>query len=69
MNPMCWLGEVQHDPRHLTTLRDEAPAAYRDLRVVLRAQRDLVRQRARLTPLLNFKYPDSRQRSGVPSMS
>jgi tRNA-splicing ligase RtcB len=52
------LGEVQHDPLRLEELRDEAPAAYRDLREVLRAQRELARQQARLTPLLNFKYPD-----------
>jgi tRNA-splicing ligase RtcB (3'-phosphate/5'-hydroxy nucleic acid ligase) len=54
------LGTVRHDPRHLGELRDEAPAAYRDIHEVMRAQHDLVRQSARLTPLLNFKYPDSR---------
>jgi tRNA-splicing ligase RtcB len=55
------LGAVHHDPRHLEWLRDEAPAAYRDLRQVMRAQRDLTRQHARLTPVLNFKYPDRRE--------
>lgn len=54
------LGGVQHDPRHLHELCDEAPAAYRDIRKVMQAQRDLVRQHARLTPVLNFKHPDRR---------
>lgn len=54
------LGVVKHDPRHLADLLDEAPGAYRDLREVMQAQRDLVRQHARLTPILNFKYPDRR---------
>ena len=54
------LGPVQYDAQHLRDLRDEAPAAYRDIHEVLRAQRDLVRQQARLTPVLNFKYPDRR---------
>jgi len=55
------LGEVTHDPRHLDDLLDEAPEAYRNVQEVLRAQRDLVRQRAKLTPVLNFKYPDRRE--------
>lgn len=54
------LGSVRHDPRHLAELTDEAPAAYRNIQDVMRAQRDLVRQKARLTPILNFKYPDRR---------
>jgi len=54
------LGQVKYDPRHLSELRDEAPAAYRDIREVMRAQRDLARQHARLSPVLNFKYPDRR---------
>lgn len=53
-------GEVVHDPRHMEDFLDEAPAAYRNVQEVLRAQRDLVRQQARLTPVLNFKYPDRR---------
>jgi tRNA-splicing ligase RtcB len=55
------LGPVQHDEKQLNELRDEAPAAYRDLDEVMRAQRGLVRQHARLQPLLNFKYPDRRR--------
>ena len=52
------LGPVHHDTSQIEHLRDEAPGAYRDIREVLRAQRDLARQQARLTPLLSFKYPD-----------
>jgi tRNA-splicing ligase RtcB len=54
------LGSIKYDPRHLSELQDEAPAAYRDIREVMRAQRDLIRQQARLSPVLNFKYPDPR---------
>jgi RNA-splicing ligase RtcB len=54
------LGRVHHDQRHLVALRDEAPAAYRDIRAVMQAQRDLTRQYTRLTPVLNFKYADNR---------
>jgi len=52
------LGHVHVDARNLASLRDEAPTAYRDLREVMRAQHDLTRQVACLTPLLSFKYPD-----------
>lgn len=55
------LGGVRVDPRHLESLCDEAPDAYRDIREVMQAQRDLVRQEGRLTPLLNFKHPDRRR--------
>ncbi len=54
---------VYYDERQVNELRDEAPAAYRDLREVLKAQRDLVRQEGRLTPVLSFKHPDRRERS------
>jgi len=37
--------------------RDEAPQAYRDLREVMQAQRDLVRTVAVLVPILNDKRP------------
>ena len=57
------LGAVHYDERYLQELRDEAPAAYRDIREVMRAQRELVRQRARLAPVLSFKYPDRRAAS------
>ena len=54
------LGSIHYDQRNLDSLRDEAPAAYRDIREVMRAQHDLTRQEKHLTPLLNFKYPDNR---------
>jgi tRNA-splicing ligase RtcB (3'-phosphate/5'-hydroxy nucleic acid ligase) len=56
------LGSVQYDRRHLVALRDEAPAAYRDIRKVMQAQHELTRQHTRLVPVLNFKYPDSPSR-------
>ena len=34
------IRRVYHDPRGLDSLRDEAPSAYRDIRAVMRAQRD-----------------------------
>jgi tRNA-splicing ligase RtcB (3'-phosphate/5'-hydroxy nucleic acid ligase) len=55
------LGPVHYDRRNLATLRDEAPAAYRDIREVMRAQHDLARQEIRLAPVFNFKYPDPRE--------
>lgn len=55
------LGAVKYDPRCLTELRDEAPAAYREIREVMQAQRELARQETRLAPVLNFKYPDRRR--------
>jgi tRNA-splicing ligase RtcB (3'-phosphate/5'-hydroxy nucleic acid ligase) len=54
------LGSVKHDKRQLGELCDEAPSAYRDIRKVMQAQRDLVRQHSRLSPVLNFKHPDRR---------
>ena len=43
------------DNRRLRSLRDEAPGAYKDIGRVMRAQRELVRIRRVLTPLLSFK--------------
>jgi hypothetical protein len=37
------------------------PGAYRNIREVMHAQRDLARQVEALTPLLSFKYPDPRR--------
>lgn len=48
-------GDVAFDTSLADRLRDEAPGAYRDLRPVLRAQRDLARVNRRLVPLLSFK--------------
>jgi tRNA-splicing ligase RtcB len=54
------LGSVHIDSRNLDALRDEAPGAYRDIRKVMRAQQELIRQVHCLTPVLNFKYPEPR---------
>ena len=48
-------GAVVFDRRLADRLRDEAPDSYRDLRPVLKAQRDLARTVRRLEPLLSFK--------------
>jgi tRNA-splicing ligase RtcB len=46
---------VWYDYRLSEKLRDEAPAAYKDIRAVLRAQRDLVKVTRVLRPVLNYK--------------
>ncbi len=46
---------VWYDFRHADALRDEAPAAYKDIRAVLRAQHDLVKVTRTLRPVLNYK--------------
>ena len=46
---------VWYDYRMSETLRDEAPAAYKDIKAVLRAQRDLVKVTRVLRPVLNYK--------------
>jgi tRNA-splicing ligase RtcB len=46
---------VWFDYRLSERLRDEAPAAYNDIKAVLRAQRDLVKVTRVLRPLLNYK--------------
>jgi tRNA-splicing ligase RtcB len=46
---------VWYDYRLANRLRDEAPAAYKDIRAVRRAQRDLVKVTRVLRPVLNHK--------------
>ena len=46
---------VWYDYRQTGKLRDEAPAAYKDIRVVLKAQRELVKVVLTLRPVLNYK--------------
>jgi tRNA-splicing ligase RtcB len=46
---------VWYDYRLSDRLRDEAPAAYKDIKAVLRAQRDLVKVTRVLRPILNYK--------------
>jgi tRNA-splicing ligase RtcB len=46
---------VWYDYRMTENLLDEAPSAYKDIRAVLRAQKDLVRVTRTLRPVLNYK--------------
>jgi tRNA-splicing ligase RtcB len=46
---------VWYDSRLTARLRDEAPSAYKDIRAVLRAQKELVRVTRTLRPVLNYK--------------
>jgi tRNA-splicing ligase RtcB len=46
---------VWYDCRLTGKLRDEAPSAYKDIRAVLRAQRDLVKVMRSVRPVLNYK--------------
>ena len=46
---------VWYDFRIAGQLRDEAPSAYKDIRAVLRAQKDLVKITRTLRPVLNYK--------------
>lgn len=46
---------VWYDHRRTASLLDEAPSAYKDIRAVMRAQRELVRITHELTPLLSYK--------------
>jgi tRNA-splicing ligase RtcB len=46
---------VWFDHRHAPQLRDEAPAAYKDIHAVMRAQRELTRIERQLRPLLSYK--------------
>jgi tRNA-splicing ligase RtcB len=49
------MGGVWYDFRHADRLRDEAPGAYKDIRAVARAQRDLVKVARVLQPVLSYK--------------
>ncbi len=44
-----------YDHRRVDKFRDEAPAAYKNIRAVMRAQRDLTRIVRDLRPILNYK--------------
>ena len=46
---------VWYDYRLTGKLRDEAPSAYKDIRAVLKAQRELVKVIRTLRPVLNYK--------------
>ena len=47
--------DVWIDPRAAPALREESPAAYKDIRAVMRAQRELTRIARVLRPLLSYK--------------
>ena len=49
------LKEVWIPPGSLARLIDEAPAAYKDIAAVMRAQRDLVKITRKLKPLVSYK--------------
>jgi tRNA-splicing ligase RtcB (3'-phosphate/5'-hydroxy nucleic acid ligase) len=49
------MSGIWYDYRHADQLRDEAPSAYKDIRAVARAQRDLVKIVRVLRPVLNYK--------------
>jgi tRNA-splicing ligase RtcB len=49
------MSRVWFDHRKSDPLRDEAPAAYKDVRQVTRAQRELVRIVRELAPVLVYK--------------
>jgi tRNA-splicing ligase RtcB len=49
------MAGVWYDFRIGEKLRDEAPSAYKDIRAVLRAQKELVKVTRTLRPVLNYK--------------
>jgi tRNA-splicing ligase RtcB len=49
------LGNVWYDHGKIEALLDEAPAAYKDIRQVMKAQRELIRIERELRPVLNYK--------------
>ena len=46
---------IWYDSRIAEKLRDEAPSAYKDIRAVLRAQKEMVKITRTLRPVLNYK--------------
>lgn len=49
------VGSLWYEHRLSAKLRDEAPSAYKDIRTVMRAQRELTRIHRQLRPLLSYK--------------
>lgn len=49
------MGDVWFDQRTSHQLREEAPTAYKDIRAVMRAQKDLVKIHTELHPILSYK--------------
>lgn len=50
------MSDVVFDSRRADQLRDESPSTYRDIRKVIKSQRDLISVERRLKPILSFKY-------------
>jgi tRNA-splicing ligase RtcB len=46
---------IWYDVRLAEKLREEAPSAYKEVRAVLRAQKDMVKITRTLRPVLNYK--------------
>jgi tRNA-splicing ligase RtcB len=46
---------IWYDSRKMDGLRDEAPSAYKDIRAVLRAQKEMAKVTRTLRPVLNYK--------------
>jgi tRNA-splicing ligase RtcB len=49
------VGPLWYDHRRAEKIRDEAPAAYKDIRQVMKAQRELTRIVRELRPVLSYK--------------
>ena len=49
------MERVWYDSRLAGRLRDEAPSAYKDIRAVLKAQKEMVKVIRTLRPVLNYK--------------
>lgn len=49
------IGRLWCDRRLVSRLREEAPSAYKDIRAVMRAQRELTRIERELRPILTYK--------------
>lgn len=49
------LESIWFDHRRADVLRDEDPAAYKNIHTVMRAQREMTRVVRQLRPLLNYK--------------
>jgi tRNA-splicing ligase RtcB len=49
------MAGIWYDSRLAGKLRDEAPSVYKDIRAVLRAQKELVKVTRTLRPVLNYK--------------
>ncbi len=49
------VGRLWYDRRRAESLRDEAPAAYNDIRAVMRAQQELTKIVRELRPVLSYK--------------